>query len=107
MMRRYSRPRTLMPGWTRPRPSRVRAARVRLAYGLTTMPSPPAAVGQAEMPAMITFVVDGAVGGEHLERGQPHPVQAVHRPAVVPVGGGERFGVGGPGGGPPGEGGHV
>ena len=57
-------------------------------------------VGQAEMPAVITLVVDGALGGQHLERGQPHPVQTVHRPAVAAVGGGERLGVGGPGRGP-------
>ena len=64
-------------------------------------------VSQAEMPAVITLVVDGALGGQYLEGGQPHPVQAVHRPAVLAVGGGERPGVGGPGPGPRGECGHV
>ena len=39
MIRRYSRPRTFSPGWT-PRPRSAVAARA----GLTTMPSPPAAV---------------------------------------------------------------
>ncbi len=55
------------------------------------------------MPGVITLVVDGALGGQDLEGGQPHSFQSVHRPAVPPVGGGERLGVGGAGGGPGGE----
>ncbi len=35
----------------------------------------------------------GALGGEDLEGGELDPVQAVHRPAVAPVGLGERGGV--------------
>src|ERR1017187_4554849 len=148
MIRRYSRPRTLIPGCTSPR-----RARVRLACGLTTIPSPPLAVSsshqatpaavesgsvvstirrrvamispgaasasrsasgggvtqdpprrgspqpvrECEVPAVVTVVVRGVLGGKDLERGEPDAVQAVGGPAVPPVGGSERVRVGRPG----------
>src|ERR1017187_3517321 len=129
MIRKYSRPRTLTPGWTSPR-----RARARLACGLTTMPSPPLAVSsshqatpaavepgsvgstsrrravglnqpgrggrqpvsECEVPAVITVVVGGVLGGEDLEWGQADAVQAVGGPAVPPVGGRECVRVAGP-----------
>ena len=47
--------------------------------------------------AVRLVVIGRALGGQQLERREPHPGQPVGRPAVAPVGSGERLGVGQPG----------
>src|ERR1700685_867171 len=85
MMRRYSRPRTFRPGWTRPSP------RVRFAAGLTTMPSPPASVrschhwvaaaGEAGASGWAAAGWGGG-GGVAPGRGRAEPVGDVEVPQV-------------------------
>jgi len=47
-------------------------------------------VGDPQVPVVRLPVEGGALGGEELERRETHAGQAVGRPAVPPVGGGER-----------------
>ena len=138
MSRRYSRPRTFRPGWTRPLLcwlSRCRdGGQVRggldhhaLSPGGGQVLPPPGGrgdrggiagvdgqpagggdqvrggggqpVGDLQVPRVRALVVDGALGGEQLERGDAHAGQAVGGPAVAQVGGGEGIGVRHPGAG--------